>query len=1472
MARSNRAKRRLTLLGILLGSAVVAGAGSYAGVTWWRARGVAQARIAGYERFEAGEYEAALDLLSRYVAKNREDVDALLKLARCRAEVPAPNQRHLVDAAGFYREVVRLRPGNVEALKGLLDIYRRIGYAPELERIADELLRIEPDNVPAIESRTALAFQRGSWKEAIDGSERLMAIEPNAYKWRALHLEFLRKSDPEIESRLKAINRWIEAGEPDGRYRLFLADTLRQMNRNDEAKQAAIAAVEKGMPDAQTLTVLLDLLDLLKLGDQSAKAVERALAAGLPRSAVVQMQVHRHYRAGRLDIARQELAAALAALDANAAGSATAQEDRDDLLRWQVRIAEVERDAVAADAAIAALRQRMQSAGAGAAAESRADAETTVRWMDAIQASRGFDGGHANTAPRIAMGQLQRALADNPRDSLLLLRAGDIALRAGEVDEAARFFASAFEAEGGRWPLAGIRQASALLAVGRTEEAFKLTRDLTRQFDDNIGVYFVFAQACDAIAREGRSPSMVDPTLPSEVTARVLLEKLYALDVKGNPIFLPPLLATLVAEGDADEATRLANITVSDPKTPVETLLQIATLLAAPEFKDIPTRAIEAARSRDADATEVAITKARVQIARGEASAARLAMRTALQAAPGTVPASVRARLARVQAEAGMREGGTDVPALLAEVLKEGENDLDAIDFVLGQAVAWDDEGIVNAAAAKLGELIGETAPRTVLTNAARVLRFRRANAQEIAKSIQAVDKVLEGNGKSAAALVTLSRLFAAAQPPDLARAAGYLEQAVILQPGRRDLYPELIALMQSSGDFPGANNYLQQFMRSAGNDDEQARLAANLMVRQGQFLSAIPTLERVARRPGSTEADLVALGDAERRLGRMAEAEKAFREALERPDRSALGAMAYAEFLARAGRLDEARAMVVEDAKRDKPALTPANRAYLQARLELDYGDPALAAPAIAEAMRLAPQSPGVVLLAARERAAAGAMGEAVAIARKGLESEPDNQQLLAFVSSLLMADPSSRESSAETLERLKSTNPALGELLTIVKACAGPDGTVRPGDEQLAALVELTNRYPSEPSVWTVAIDLHASVGRLEDAVRLARRGMARLPSEAGPAEMAARLLLQLRRADEARDAARSWRALTADSPLEADLVLARVALVSGKPALAAETLQPYETRLRAEALKRPDALGVYAAAILLAGQGERAFATVRDGLEREAKENRPERLLLAEWLRGVRSAPTAVALDALARSETLLAVDDTGRGALATEYVALAKRRNAQVAAERAQTHLDALSPAARATPIATLLGAELAAIRGKVAEASAIYGSVWESLPEDVRGRLVTWTTLDGSTQASLAGARSLALFASNNQAAFLAKAGVELDAATAAIDRALLIAPEDPALLETRAEVLIARKEFDQARILIEPLAARSDASPSLRVMLGRIHLAVGRTDDARRQAEAAARMLEEDPFADRLIVEALEDLQTAIAAKAKPTA
>lgn len=1454
MARSSRSRRRLTLLGILLGTTVAVGGGSYAGVKWYRARQIEAARVEGYAKFEAGDYVTALDRLSAYVAKHQDDADAILRLAKCRAKVFAPNRRHFVDAAYFYREVLKLRPGNLEALDGLIESYRELGYGPELLQAADDLLRVDPRNVKAIQVREALAEARGSFEEAVVEARKLIDIEPNAYTWRAIALEAMRQGGSDLATRRALLQGWIDAGEPDGRYRLMMAALEQEAGSRDGAVREARAAAAKGMPDAKMLSVLVELLDTLGLSDEVEGAIEKARSGGVGEQQIVTMQVERHWLAGRFAEARKHLARVEKPEPAFAA----------DLLRWKILVAEGERDTMMADAAVAELRTLLQ----GKAGEEAGRAEAGILWLDAIQTARGADGV-GTFRPAIAMGLLQRAIASNPRDLLLLIRAGDVSMSAGEADEAVRYYTEAFEQANRRWIAAGVKASSALLAVGRTEDGFRFARDLSRRFPTSPSAYFILAQACDALAREGRTPASVDASLPRDIKASTLLSALY--DALGkSPTFVAPLIGTLASEGDHDEATRLANVAIADPKTSVESLLQIALLLADRRYGETPVKALEAATGRAGDALEVVVARARLQIARGDFAGAKLIAVNAIAKATDPVQKARRGELLRINAEAAIAAGDANVAAILSELLRDAGDDLESIDFLLAQPAAWEDEALVNAAIAKLGEQIGVASPRSILTDAARVLRFRRTVPQDVAKAIQSVDAILASNPESTVAMVTLARLFAVSQPPNLGQAIAYLQKAVNLQPGRRDLYPELIALMQAAGDFPGASNYLQQYMRSAESDPGQSRVAAGLMVQQGQYLSALPALERVATQTGS-EADLVALADAERRSGRADEAERAYRKALDGPDRSALSAMAYSEFLARAGRLDDARRMIDDDAKREKPALTPANRAYLLARMELDYGDAARAGAAVKQALELAPNSAGVALLAAREKLASGDAKAALEFARKGLAIAPQDQHLLTFVASLLMADGSSRADSAQTLDQLTAQNPALGELLQVVKACAAPDGSVAPGPEQLAALVELTSKYPAEPSVWTVAVQLHVAANKVDDAIRIARRGMARLPNEAGPAEYAARLLLQDRRPEEAREAAKAWRALSADSPLEPDLLLARIALIAGKPADAVTTLQPYASRLVAEAAKAPESLGLYAAALLFSGKGEAAFDAVKDGLAKEV--SAPDRRLLTEWLRAIRTASTEQAFDALRRSESILAAEDTGRVALATEYVALARRKNAAAALEFARRHLDATSGAAKELPVVQLLGAEVAAVAGDVEAANRVYTATWESIPAEARERLLRWSGLDDATRQSLAGPRSIALFASNNQASMLAKAGTDLDNALSTIERALAMAPDDPAVLETKAEVLLARKEYDAARQILAQLATKDPSALGLRVTLAKVELAAGRVDEARRLVEAVSAAVAEDPFADRVLVEQIADLRRDVAgAGAKSTA
>src|SRR6185436_17408493 len=111
------------------------------------------------------------------------------------------------------------------------------------------------------------------------------------------------------------------------------------------------------------------------------------------------------------------------------------------------------------------------------------------------------------------------------------------------------FYRGAFERENRRWMLAGVRAAHALLSVGRTEDAFRLARELAVRFGYSPSAFFVLAEACEALSREGRVPALVDPSLSRSVTASGILAELYE-QLDHDPSILPPLVSSKLSEGD----------------------------------------------------------------------------------------------------------------------------------------------------------------------------------------------------------------------------------------------------------------------------------------------------------------------------------------------------------------------------------------------------------------------------------------------------------------------------------------------------------------------------------------------------------------------------------------------------------------------------------------------------------------------------------------------------------------------------------------------------------------------------------------------------------------------------------------------------------------------------------------------------------------------------------------------------------
>ena len=102
------------------------------------------------------------------------------------------------------REAAERDSGNVDALRGLVGIYRRLGNDDEALEAAREVCRLEPDAVPACLELAELSLERGRAKDAVAEFSRLRTI------------------DEEPEHEVYAYHGMIEAEVKRGRWRRAL--------------------------------------------------------------------------------------------------------------------------------------------------------------------------------------------------------------------------------------------------------------------------------------------------------------------------------------------------------------------------------------------------------------------------------------------------------------------------------------------------------------------------------------------------------------------------------------------------------------------------------------------------------------------------------------------------------------------------------------------------------------------------------------------------------------------------------------------------------------------------------------------------------------------------------------------------------------------------------------------------------------------------------------------------------------------------------------------------------------------------------------------------------------------------------------------------------------------------------------------------------------------------------------------------
>lgn len=1280
MAMSRRAKKRLVILVVAAAGLAVAFGGAVTLRKVGRARAVQQARVEGLEALEAGRYFIATDQIGRYIARNRDDGEMVLKFVEARRRAPMANARHLLIASQYAEVAVQALPGDVRPLEALMSLYGELGFLTEYLETADRVLAIDPENAEAHVARVTGLAAQGEITRAIEAAQAFAKIHPDDWRAHAAAIDLMRRRGDAPEEVLAYIDGVAATQFEDMNVAIQQARAAVLARKIPEARSAADRAASLRVPDAETLGRLVSLLDALGQRERATEIIEREVATLGDEAHIV--AIDRAWKDGRSRDAVEFVRLAIEGrnldeVDADivgwgafiaTAGDAEVDEELGQRLREEVR--EREGDDAAAWAALL-------------------DAERLMREDDLTQARERLE--FARTVGRADLAEFILGQAD--------LRVGD---RRGAIAR----WRGVIERDP-RWVAARLALASVLLDDGELREAHGAAIEALRLAPDRVLIAQLFARTSAALA---------DADMPDAESTRVAIGALERIidDERIDPGASLALLARLkAADGDREGAQEIVDRILRDkPALSAGDALALAAMIERRNLRG--GEALLSGAGEVSNNPAVLLARAMKAAADGRVDEGKALLRNALNSAPEG------ARVDYTRALAQFLDATNDPGALEAmRSLSASYAQLPAVQRdVLRSSVAWTDPDLVKSAIENLRAVVGEQSPAWRVFEARRLLTFRpretarsggdptTANAAEVVLMLSNVVRLDPGDAQAAALLSEAHLLL-----NERDRAINALSAAVTANPGEPMLYPRLIALLQEKGDTAAAEQRLRDFLRIRDVSPAIRRARADLLLAQGLTSEALPELEQLAQ--DGAPNDLARLAIQYGRLGRTEEAGRIFQrlESIDNPTVSS--ALAVAEYCLALGEVD--RAMAAIERLGDE---TPAGRKMLLRADLLERADRVDEARALYARAAEEQKSGEAWLALAKFHVRQGEPVEAKRAADMAFGASPNDPAVRSLVKGLALA---TGEAPPAGLEDASSDTVSTAEMRTLAAIQSLRD---KPEDigGYIANIRAVMAEYPRYFPARRLLVMAYAERGDWDNAVAEARDAARVLPIDAPPSQLlaevyAARSVYEDQRglqeaqkqyAEQALAAAREWRKRSLSDPFDADVAIADLQDRLGNPREAVRTLEPYEDRL--------DAAG-----IVVAPLRSRLFAKL-------GQMDRAERVLMPmastdeEWAIVHAEAARHLTNDApsvrqwLGRSERYVGSSVPGRLTVAQAWYDLSLRTNAPSDQEQVVRIIESLSPQERAGGGALLL-ATVYELLGKPEDAERVYRDALAVIPDE-----------------------------------------------------------------------------------------------------------------------------------------------------------
>lgn len=1222
-AWQTRAGVNVKLLVIALVVLIALGAGAFAVHRARKAGMVREARTAGLAAYEAGDWAAARQHLSRYLAVHRDEPDLLRKYAYAHLQARPLVAGNIDQAANSYRLILRDDPGNDEAFERLVLIYQKSGNMAELGHVAERRLAV-PGLAEDAGARLALARAQAAADQDEEARQTLVKLiedaegaaeKPEEYLDACLMLAGLAAREGAGDEARRWLDMGVESGVETGRALVQRASLLRTLaaRQDDGATQAQLEqvradlnAAREHIGDAAELHLLL-CQEWTALGDFDRAAEHLAAARAAPWEDMQDVLLD------PVDwtVALFERAAVLAAARGDA--EAGTQLVNDTLKELEGRPQRLQLLPMATRLYIAA----------GKTDEAR---KCLDEYLDALTLKRVGDVGDEQVAVLRAM------IAEAEREPHRVIELLEPHSRKATTSPVVlRLLAAAYSASGqpGRVAALATRNpaqfrgeeelarlaARGHLTAGRWAEADAVLAPVAARKPDDLELQLMRATAAYGVALTNNAPAEALAPLQAKLEA---LQEQMPEDLTATIV----LSAGLETKGDTEQAEAILRRGLEQNPDSVAASVALARFLARYERFDEAADVLNATREAHPEDATAWQALADFQASRGDLEAAA----QTLEAAEASVTGADAKRQIAIRRALFVLEQGKEPEAIsrLEAVAQAHPDDADVRGLLLQMPAVAQDAARAERLIADLREIEGEPGLRWRYHQAQHWLGQPDWSARR-SEAIELLQYCVEADPSWAAPVLLLGQLY---------ERVGELNKAAALYTNgfaatRAAVVGErLLELLQRQGRFNEARQVLAELSRLL--DPEAMRLRrAGLAAGAGELGEAIRELSLHAAGQAATPDEHILLarleyehtGNLEKALAHLEQATAAGAPPL-------VVAQVRAGLLQEEGDTEGARAVLDEIVAAD-----PTPEAY-RARAALAYttGDLAQAEADFKEYAKGTQDAAGVAVLG-EFYAQSGRLSDAIVCWQAGLEAYPKNATLLRGLAKALLVrgqpeDDAAAREYVQTL--LDAGEPRDVDVLRVLALLEARAGGAAARARVLALAKEALEAPPAGAEAYAGLAQLALEQGDAQNSRNLAARGLQIYPREGGLQLAQARADFQLGNKQSAQAAVRQ---ILAEEPDRADAIELAVQMAIG--AGDAATLEQFIPKLAQRVQDQPESaqwILLHAAALQAAGRVDEALALLEQKAALPALADNIGILLRLADLHAVKQQPeeAAAALD--------------------------------------------------------------------------------------------------------------------------------------------------------------------------------------------------------------------------------------------------